>query len=359
MNVLVKKDEPSFTNALLPRRTLLRERSVLISIWLFFLAGCLRSSPNEVVVYVALDREFSEPILKDLESELQMTMLVKYDQESNKTVGLVNDILQNQTRPRGDVFWNNEIMHTLRLQQLGLLEVYLSPSAQPFPARFVAPDQTWYGFAARGRILIINTDWLPDPDLYPRSIFDLANPKWKDRCGMAKPLLGTTATHAAVLFEHLGTGAAEKLMREIRNNAVIEGGNKTVATRVANGQYAWGLTDTDDAIIELELGRPVAIVFPDQEPDQIGALMIPNTLCLIKNGPNSERAKKLVDRLLQPDIEARLAVGRSAQIPLNPRVPMKSRALQPGHELKTMEVDFVKVASHWEDVAKRLQSIFR
>jgi iron(III) transport system substrate-binding protein len=321
--------------------------------------GCLRTSTNEVVVYVALDREFSEPILKDLETEMKLTILAKFDQESNKTVGLVNDILQNQARPRGDLFWNNEIMHTLRLHRLGLLDVYPSPSAKPFPTTFVSPENTWFGFAARARVLIVNKNLIPNSADYPTSLFDLADPKWKGKCGMAKPLFGTTATHAAVLFEHLGEEAAEKLLQEIANNAVIEGGNKTVATRVSWGRYAWGLTDTDDAIIELEQGQPIAIVFPDQQPDQMGTLLIPNTICLIKNGPNSERAKILLDRILQADIEERLAQGRSAQIPLNPTVKASSRVLESGKELKMMQIDFEQAAENWEKVSKRLESMFR
>lgn len=359
MQIFSKKNETrfSFDVCLKTFRSLMK--SCLLCLLLLSHTGCLRKSDNEVIVYVALDREFSEPILKDLESEMGIRILAKYDQESNKTVGLVNDILQNQARPRGDLFWNNEIMHTLRLHQLGLLEVYPSPAAKSFPNQFVSSDSSWIGFAARARVLIVNKNLISNPAEYPSSIMDLADPKWKGKCGIAKPLFGTTATHAAVLFQQLGDIAAEKLLADIAANAIIEGGNKTVATRVSQGQYAWGLTDTDDAIIEREQGQPVAIVFPDQQPDQMGTLLIPNTICLIKHGPNSERAKKLLDRILQVDIEERLAQGRSAQIPLNRNIRVPSRALKSANETKIMEVDFAAAARNWPEVAKRLEIIFR
>ena len=54
------------------------------------------------------------------------------------------------------------------------------------------------------------------------------------------------------------------------SNATIQGGNKQVAQKVAAGQFAFGLTDTDDAMIEVERGEPVAIVFPDQLENQCG-----------------------------------------------------------------------------------------
>jgi iron(III) transport system substrate-binding protein len=331
---------------------------VLLLCGLGSFGGCLSQSDNEVVVYSALDREFSEPILRDLEEELQLTIRPKFDQESNKTVGLVTGIIQTKDRPQADVFWNNEILHTLRLEKMGLLEVYRSPNAETFPAQFTSVNNQWQGLAARARVLIVNTELVPDLAQRPNSIYDLADPKWKGKCAMARPLFGTTATHAAVLFAELGSVPAKQLLRDIANNASIEGGNKQVAIKVARGEYAFGITDTDDAIIELEQANPVAIVFPDQGEGQLGTLLIPNTLAIIKNGPHPEQAKQLVDRLLQPDIETRLANGSSAQIPLNKSVTAKSRVQPTGQKLKIMSVDFQAAADGWQIATEFLVETF-
>ena len=323
-----------------------------------FLTGCIKKSPNEVVVHAALDREFSEPILNDIGKELDLTILKKFDQESNKAVGLATGIIQSKKQPQADIFWNNEILHTLRLQKMGLLEVYQSPQAKHFPAEFLSKQKQWHGFAARARVLIVNTDLIPDAASRPNSICDLADPKWKGKCAMARPLFGTTATHAAVLFAKLGDDEAKKLLSQIAENAVIVGGNKQVALKVASGQFAFGITDTDDAIIEIEQANPVEIVFPDQAADQMGALLIPNTLAIIKNGPNPERAKKLVDRLLQPDIERRLAKGASAQIPLSEEVEEKSRAQPKTGDLKIMKADFQAASDAWDKATQFLTEAF-
>lgn len=331
---------------------------ILVLVWIGCFAGCLRKSDNEVIVYSALDREFSEPILDDLEQELQVTILTKFDQESNKTVGLVSGIIQQQERPQADVFWNNEILHTLRMEKLGLLEVYPGSNPEAFPSQFTSADFRWHGFAARARVLIVNTDLIPDQQQRPDSIYDLMDPRWKGKCAMARPLFGTTATHAAVLISELGNEEAKKLLNGIASNAVIEGGNKQVAVKVARGEYAFGITDTDDAMIELEQANPVVIVFPDQGQDQLGTLLIPNTLAIIKNGPNPERAKRLVDRLLRSDIEERLARGASAQIPLSKKVKIKSRVEPETGHLKIMAVDFEKAADAWEHAKKFLTETF-
>jgi iron(III) transport system substrate-binding protein len=320
-------------------------------------SGCMQSQQNEVIVYSALDREFSEPILDSVGDDLGLRILPRYDVESNKTVGLANAIIAEQNRPRCDVFWNNEILHTIRLQKAGLLESWTDPVTERFPSDFVSKENLWCGFASRARILIVNTEILANESQWPTSFHDLADEKWKSNCAIARPLFGTSATHAAVMFDQLGDAKASELYRRIAANAIVLGGNKQVAQKVASGEYAFGLTDTDDAIIEIESAKPVAIVFPDQAPRQGGAMLIPNTLCIIKNGPNPERAKKLVNRLLAADIETRLAKGDSAQIPVATDVDFRSR-VEPESPIKIMKVDFASAADDWDSVARTLLEIF-
>lgn len=328
---------------------------VLLGLWCCLAIGCLKSSPSEVVVYAALDKEFSEPLLNDFSTQTGVRVLGKYDVESNKTVGLANEIIANAQRPRGDLFWNNEILHTIRLEKLGLLESYRSPLATNYPGQFVSSIGYWHGFAARARVLIVNRRLLPDSEAWPATVAELADSRWQGKCGLARPLFGTTATHAAVLFAKLGNEEATRFFQQVSTNCVLEAGNKQVAQHVAEGRYAWGLTDTDDAIIEIEAGKDVAIVFPDQAGE--GTLLIPNTLAIIKGGPHPEQARRLVDWLLRSEIEDRLAVGASAQIPLGREAVQESR-VQP-KDLKIMPVDFDAAAECWESAQKELVALFR
>ena len=328
------------------------------------LPGCLTKQENELVVYSALDREFSQPVLEDLGNELQMQVRVKYDQESNKTVGLATELIQTKRKPKADIFWNNEILHTIRLERLGLLEPITEADLNRFPQAYRSPTGHWCGFAARARVLIVNTDLLPDATQRPNSIRDLADPKWAGKCTMARPVFGTSATHAAVILASLGDDQGLKLLAAMTSNATIQGGNKQVAQKVAAGQFAFGLTDTDDAIIEIERGEPVVILFPDQLENQCGTLLIPNTLSIIKNGPNPNRAQQIIKRLLKADIESQLATANSAQLPLASDIDpaqhsavmakwlsVKTRDENGTFKLpkfKTMSVDFGAAAESWD-----------
>lgn len=327
-----------------------------ISIVLAF--GCSRQP--EVVVYAALDAEFSQPIFDQFQHETGIRVLAKFDVESTKTVGLVNALMNESARPRADVFWNNEILHTLRLQRQGLLEPFKGNDqrlAIEALTPFRAHDYSWRGFAARARVLLVNTQLVPDNEC-PRSIEDLADARWRGRVGIAKPLFGTTATHAACLFAAWGDKRAKGFFQRLKRNSVqIMAGNKPVAQAVSAGRLAFGLTDTDDAIGELEAGHPVAIVYPDQNDDGLGTLFIPNTLAVIRGAPHPNAARQLIEFLLRPEIEEQLSAGPSAQIPLHPAAKASLRVETP-RTVKPMKVDFPAAADKWEQVATFLRDEF-
>jgi iron(III) transport system substrate-binding protein len=313
----------------------------------------------QVVVYTAHEAVFSGPILDQFEKKSGIKVVVKYDTESTKTVGLVNVIRAEKDRPRGDVFWNNEIVNTLRLKQEGLLAPCWPKTARPYPAAFKDPAGCWYGFAARARVLIVNTNLVQSAD-EPASIYSLADPKWKGRVGMAKPLFGTTATHAACLFASLGDAEATGFFQSLKDNEIrIQSGNKAVAMNVGAGNLAFGITDTDDALDEFDQGKPVRIVYPDSRPGQLGVLFIPNTLALIRGGPSSGfgAGEALIEYLLSPETETALANGRSAQIPLNPEVRIRARVKTPA-DVQAMNVDFAKAAACFEPAAKCMEKLF-
>lgn len=325
---------------------------------LLWMVGCVPRSENSVVIYSAADREYSKPILDAFQRRHEQTAVVsQFDVESTKTVGLVTKIEDEQQRPRCDVFWNNEIMHTLRLDKAGLLKSIKWDLPSDWPTSMRSSRGTWVGFAARARVLLVNRELLPNENDRPKSVLDLADPKWKGKCAVASPLFGTTATHFTVLAQQLGDEKAEAFFHQVRENAVVLSGNKQVAQAVSSGQVSFGLTDTDDALIEIDNGLPVEIVYPDQNPDAMGSLQIPNTVCVIKGSPHPVAAEALAEYLLSEDTEGRLAMGASGQFPIRPKHPQTSRAQS--ENVRWMQVDFDKAAEDWQRVSDRLRSIFQ
>ncbi len=126
-----------------------------------------------------------------------------------------------------------------------------------------------------------------------------------------------------------------------------------MATAVGSGQALFGLTDTDDAIGEVDAGRPVAIVYPDRGEHELGTLFIPNVLAIPKGAPHPGEAEALGNSLLGPEAEGKLASGPSAQIPLNRKTQAPPRVETP-KTVHAMPADFEAAARIWDRVAAYL-----
>src|SRR5207247_6326908 len=210
-----------------------------------------------------------------------------------------------------DVFWANEPLRPVMLQQQGLLASYRSPNTEQIPARYRDAEGYWTGFAARARVILYNTN-LVKPGEAPSSVRDLADPRWKGRAGLANPLFGTTTTHLAALFALWGDENARRFLDAVKTNAVkIVTSNGEAKDLVASGELAWAFTDTDDASEAVEQHKPVAVVYPDQTG--IGTLVMPNAVALVKGAPHSEPGKKLIDYLLSRRVEEELANSTAGQ----------------------------------------------
>ncbi len=319
----------------------------------FLLACCvLFTAPwcmaEEVIVYTSVDRMFSEPILRQFEAKTGITVKSLYDVEASKTVGLVNRLIAEKNRPRADVFWNSEVIRTIQLVNEGVITPYKSPFWDDFPDLFKDKEFYWTGFAGRARVLLYNTTLLTE-DQAPKSIFQLIEPKWENRVAMAYPLFGTTAMHVAAFYEYMGTGEAQAYLENlVKNRVLVVNGNSVTRDLVVEGKIPVGLTDTDDAQVAIDRGDPVKMIFPDG--DGMGTLLIPNTVGLVKNGPNPETGKKLIDYLLSPEVEKALYAGPSAQIPL------RKGASPPG--FKAMNVDYGQVARHLKPSVEFCRELF-
>jgi iron(III) transport system substrate-binding protein len=286
--------------------------------------------PREVVVFTALDRIYSEPILREFESRTGIAVRPVYDAEAAKTSGLVNRLIARRGDPECDVLWNNEVIQTESLAQMGLLEPYQSPNAGRIPPQYRDPEHRWTGLAARLRVVIYNVNVIGDGPV-PGSLSDFVDPSRRGQAAIAMPFYGTTFTHVSLLHEKWGRAELERWLRALKSNHVaIAPGNGPVRDLVASGERVFGLTDTDDAHGAMLDGKPVAVAIPDADH---GAILIPNTVALIAGCPHRVEGQVLIDYLLSPAVERTLAAGRSAQIPLG--------------------TDLADVATPWDELLRR------
>ena len=320
-------------------------RRFLVALFIIPIFSCSRNEKeNVVVVYVSEDRVFSEPILKDFERKTGIKVKAIYDTEEAKSTGIMNRLIAEKEHPRADVYWANEPIRAEVLKQKGIAQPYISPNAEGISEKFRDPEGYWTGFSARARVLIVRKDVKEKPS----SIMDFINPRWKGRAVIANPLFGTTTVHMAVLFTIWGDEKGKEFLEKLKENGVaISSSNGESADMVSSGKFDFSLVDNDDVVSRMRRGEPVEMVFPDQ--NGMGTLLLPNAVVLIKGAPHPENGKKLIDYLLSPETERKLAFADCAQIPLHSGVEMPPE-LKDISEIKTMDVDYSAVARKLQEI---------
>lgn len=341
-------------------RLLTRWAAWSVGLFSILTGGCERQdgAVEEVVLYTSLNEPTARSVIDAFERETGIRVIVHADTERDKTVGLVRTLIEERDRPRADVFWNSEAAQMVRLKEAGVLTPFDPPPAivERIPPQYNDPDHYFFGFAARARVLIVNTELVP-ADQMPDSIWDITEERWRGRAAIVRPVTGTTLTHVTALYEVLGEEETNRFLDAVVNNEChLPPGNGRLAQLVGEGQIHFGLTDTSDYRLVRNEGRPVTAVYPDQ--DGIGTLVIPNTAALIAGGPNPDNARRLVEFLLSEEAERILAHHPRGHIPLKPGVDRPEEVKVPG-EFETMEMDMEQVGLRIEQRLDEMNRRFR
>lgn len=328
----------------------------------FTLAACDRAPTSssgggggggakEVVVYTSVDAPVARPILDEFERRTGVRVTVKTDAEASKTAGLVQTLRAERANPQADVFWNNEVFHTVNLAEEGVLAAYASPAAAGLAPAYRDARDRWAANGLRARVIARGPAGGAIDDVRM-----LADPAYRGKVCMANPAFGTTTGHVASWFVALGPEKAEEFLRQLKANDVrLLGGNSEVVKQIAAGNFVAGLTDNDDVdAIVREVGPGKVTAVPAAGPG--GALMIPCTVGLIAGARNPEAAKQLIDYLLSAEVDQRLIAARFAATSVRqpPRLPDATAAPVPSATGGTPGAGAAVAAPDYAAIAKMI-----
>ena len=113
------RDRPWFRRPPTPTE-LLAGAALLLALTLPLWGWYQGTGPARVVVYVAQDQVYAEPLLAQFTSETGIRVAAVYDSEAVKSVGLANRLLAERNHPQCDVFWGNEELRTRQLAAQGV-----------------------------------------------------------------------------------------------------------------------------------------------------------------------------------------------------------------------------------------------
>jgi len=248
--------------------------------------GCRRTEPV-VTVYASQDQVYAEPVLADFTKQTGIRVQAIYDSEAVKTVGLVNRLINEQSNPQCDLFWNNEELRTRQLEARNMVA-------------------KWSTIGYRSRRIVINTNLVSVP---PKSLIDLTNVTWRGKVALAYPLFGTAATHLLALRQQWGTNNWELWCQALQaNKPFLVDGNSVVVQLVGRGEAAIGLTDSDDIAAGQKEAMPIRAM-----PLDANSLLIPNTIAVIRSAPHPNEAQRLYEYLQSSAIRKALIAASALE----------------------------------------------
>ena len=178
----------------------------------------------------------------------------------------------------------------------------------------------------------------------PASWADLIKPEYKSEVQMANPASsGTAYTVIATLVQIMGEEKAFEYLKALHPNisAYTRSGTAPVKA-VARGETTVSVSFVHDVTTEAVNGFPVGSATPSEGTGaEVGSMSI------VKNGPNTEAAKKFYEWALTPGGQQFGLAAKQFQLPSNTQVPKDPRMTDPA-KMKLINYDYAKYGASAE-----------
>ena len=154
---------------------------------------------------------------------------------------------------------------------------------------------------------------------------------------------GTSYTVIATLVQLMGEDKAFEYMKKLHKNvSTYTRSGVAPAKAVARGETAVSISFVHDVTTEAAQGFPAASVTPSEGTGaEIGSMSI------VKDGPNTEAAKKFYEWALTPGGQQFGLAAKQFQLPSNAKVPVDPRMTNPS-KIKLINYDYAKYGASAE-----------
>lgn len=310
------------------------------------------ATEKELVIYSARKEDLMKPIVDAFQKKTGINVTLK----SGAPGELALLIEQEKSSPRGDIYFTTDVATAENLGQKTLLEGYNSPNAEKVPTEFKSAQGYWTGVIGRSRNIMYNTDLIKTADA-PKSVFELTDPKWRGKFAIASIKEGGVRLWLDSLMVLKGEEFTTKFINDLKANGMKVLANHTeVAKAVSRGEVALGLLNHYYYVPEKNSKQPVGLIYPDQGSDQIGTLVTPLSVSIIKGGKNPNAAKAFVDFALSAEGQQPLTTQEN-EFPLTAGTPLgaaTAEGVKSIGEIKRPNLDVSKLAAQ----EKRVVEIF-
>lgn len=246
-----------------------------------------------LTVYSGREERLIKPVMDRFTRETGVELRVRY----GTSLSLATTLVEEGRNTPADVFFATEPGTLGLVAGRGLLKRLPSKTSAQVAARFGTPSRRWVGTSARSRVIAYNTDALTPAEL-PTSTWQLTNPRWKGKVGLA-PSNGSFQAFLGAMINIHGEDRARDWLRGLQdNNARVYPNNTSIVQAVGRREVELGLVNhyyLHNLLVETP-SLPVRNHFlRGADP---GALVLAAGVGITSATKNSGAAQRFVDFLL-------------------------------------------------------------
>jgi iron(III) transport system substrate-binding protein len=286
------------------------------------LAGCSTPStghaPTTIVLYNAQHEQTTTALVKAFTKQTGIRVRVDNDDEDVLTA----KIEQEGSRSPADVIFTENSNWLQQLADKHLLASVQKSTLKSIPAADSAADGEWVGISARMSSIVYNTKSLSAADL-PKSVLDLADPKWKGKIELAPsetdfwPIVSSvsdTYGHAKALawLKGLKANAGANIVPD--NETLVADVNKGVAQLGIINHYYFARLQAETSASSLHAGLGYFA------PKDAGYIKTISGAAVLKSSHFPSAAQSFVAFLTSHAGQDTIARGESFEYPLAPGV---------------------------------------
>ena len=323
----------------LSKKVVLGVIGLVIALALVGAPGRANAQTGQLTVYCSALAEWCEIMRQTFERDtgIKVAMTVKSTGET------LSQIQAEAANPRADIWWAGGAEQFLQAGELGLLDVYKSPTlARLHPWAQNLAESSGYrvvGIYAGTLGIVWNTAELAKRKLpEPKCWADLVKPVYKGEIQMSHAgSSGTSYTALATFVQLMGEDKAFEYLKSLHASVNQYPRSGAAPMRnVATGESTLAITWMFAAVAEAEAGAPVtSIAACEGTGYEIGAMAI------VRGSRNLEAARRWYEFALTPAAQATGVRAKSYQIPsrVDAPLPPKTPRLE---DVKLIDYDFAK-----------------
>jgi iron(III) transport system substrate-binding protein len=274
---------------------------VSLSLLAVALAGCGGgdsggSDGGKLTIYSGREEELVGPLLDRFEQSSGVDVEVRYGDSAE----LAATIAEEGDNSPADVFFAQDPGSLGALEGEQLLAELPDEILDRVAERFRDSDGRWVGTSGRVRVIAYNTDELPEDEV-PDSVYELTDPKWKGKVGIAPTNASFQAFVTAMRLADGDEKAREWLEGMRANDVKVYERNTPIVEAVAAGEIELGLVNHYYLGLVKEESPDAPVANHYLSSDDPGALVSVAGAGIIEGTSDEDAAREFVQYLLSDE----------------------------------------------------------